>query len=97
MAIGPDSAVFAKAFTHKTVTTTNRSGFSVTKDILVPLVPSTLPESNESTSSTTHIQSNDYDVTMEDPSFNNCDENMARNNNKSKVSQLIFKCLGIGC
>ena len=93
-AIGPDSAVFAKAFTHKTVTTTNRSGLSVTKDVLVPLVPPTLPERNESTSSPacpTHIQSNDYDITMDEPSFNDCDENMSSNNGKSKVSQLIMK------
>ena len=38
-AIGPDSSIFAKATTHKTITTTNRSGMVVQKDILVPLLP----------------------------------------------------------
>jgi len=38
-AIGPDSVEFAKAFTHKTITSTNRSGMVISKDILVPLVP----------------------------------------------------------
>jgi hypothetical protein len=38
-AIGPDSAVFAKASTHKSITTTDRSGNVKEKRILVPLVP----------------------------------------------------------
>ena len=46
--IGSDSFEFAKAYTYKGVTTTNRSGFSVMKDVLVPLLLTTLPESNKS-------------------------------------------------
>ena len=38
-AIGPDSSIFPKATTHKTITTTNRSRMVVQKDILVPLLP----------------------------------------------------------
>ena len=38
-AIGPDSSIFAKATTHKTITTMNCSGMVVQKDILVPLLP----------------------------------------------------------
>ena len=38
-AIGPDSSQFVTAFTNKTITTTNRSGIVVQKDVLVPLVP----------------------------------------------------------
>ena len=86
-AIGPDSIQFSTAFTHKTVTTTNRSGSSVTKDVLVPLVPTKPPEDDESTFSTTHIPSkrNDYDPPMEEPAsaLNDFDENI--NCNKSKV------------
>ena len=82
--IGSDSFEFAKAYTHKRVTTTNRSGFSVTKDVLVPLVPTTLLESNKSTSSTSHISLNDNDVIMQEPSLNESDGHM--NSNKSKVS-----------
>jgi hypothetical protein len=47
-AIGPGSDVFAKATTHKTITTTNRSGMVVTKEILVPLVPIGNPSSSSS-------------------------------------------------
>ena len=83
-AISPNSFEFAKAYTHKRVTTTNRSGFSVMKDVLVPLVLTTLPESNKSTSSTSHIPLNDNDVIMQEPSLNENDGHT--NSNKSKVS-----------
>jgi hypothetical protein len=84
-AIGADSAILAKAYTHKTVTTINRSGISVTKDIRVPLVPTEASENNEATSSTTtHIPDYNHDVPMEAPLFNDMDENI-NNLNKSKV------------
>jgi hypothetical protein len=87
-AIGPDSDVFAKAYTYKTVTTINRSGIPVTKDIRVPLVPIIHPENNEASSSTTRISSNYHDVTMEtmeEPVSNDIDINMS-SHNTSKVS-----------
>ena len=87
-AIGPDSALLAKAFTHKTVTTVNRSGISVTKDVLVPLVPIKHPENNEATSSTSQIPSIYHDdvpmETMEQP-VHDIDINMS-SHNTSKVS-----------
>jgi hypothetical protein len=90
-AIGPDSAIFAKAYTHKTVTTVNRSGISVTKDVLVPLVPTEALENNEATSSTTHIPVHDYDVGMDEPLSNDIGENM-NIAKKSKVRYLNMKC-----
>lgn len=83
-AIGPDSAVMAKAFTHKSVITTNRSGMTVKKNILVPLVPAKPLDNNEDThaSSSTPIPVNNYDEPMEVPDWN---ENM-NNQKKSKVS-----------
>jgi hypothetical protein len=50
-AIGPDSIELAKAFTHKTITSTNRSGIVVTKRVLVPLVPIEPPQGNAEASS----------------------------------------------
>ena len=85
-AIGPDSAILAKAYTHKTVTTTNRFGITVSKDILVPLVATKPSENTEATSSHSQIQSNDHDVPMEGPAFNNIEENIDNgSHNKSKV------------
>ena len=86
-AIGPDSAVFAKGFTHKTITTTNRSGLSVTKEVLVPLVPTKSLENHESTLSTSWMPSNDCDVTMGEHHdvFNHEDEIPNTPSSKSKV------------
>ena len=84
-AIGPDSELFAKAFTHKTVTTTNRSGFTVMKDVLVPLVLTKPLENVQSTSSTAHFQSNEHDMTMEEPVLNDVNENISNCQHKSKV------------
>lgn len=85
-AIGPDSALLAKAYTHKTVTTINRSGTTVSKDILVPLAPTKCPENNGlgATSSNTHITSTDNDITMEEPIPNELDEAI-NHPKKSKV------------
>jgi hypothetical protein len=81
-AIGPGSIEFTKAFTHKTITTTNRSGIIVTKDVLVPLVPTTSKQHENNTSaSTSSLLPNDYDINMEDPLINEIHEN----SNKSKV------------
>jgi hypothetical protein len=85
-AIGPDSAILAKAYTHKTVTTKNKFGITVSKDILVPLVATKLSENTEATSSHSQIQSNDHDVPMEGPAFNDIEENIDNgSHNKSKV------------
>ena len=83
-AIGPDSIEMAKAFTHKTFTTTDRSGVEVTKDVLVPLVPDK-PNPDNAASSTSNLPYNDitmmqeYDETMyhNDDGFNS--------HNKTKV------------
>lgn len=86
-AIGPDHPLLAKAFTHKTVTKTNSCGITVTKDILVPLVPAmNPPNNNEATASSSHIPSYDFDAPMEEPGFNDfqVDENM-NSRKKSKV------------
>jgi hypothetical protein len=86
-AIGPDSALLAKAYTHKTITTTNKSGITVSKDILVPLVAIKPSENTEATSSHSQIPSNDHDVPMEGPVFNDIEENINNGSRKkSKVS-----------
>jgi hypothetical protein len=92
-AIGPDSAIFAKATTHKTITTTNRSGMVVQKDILVPLVPvkdhlhETTSSSNDRVAPPSEIiNENDYGNT--DGNFYADMDNGSSNRNKSKVSHL---------
>ena len=85
-AIGPDSIELAKAFTHKTITTTNRSGNVIEKDILVPLVAiKPIPEIPAGSSSTnneyTDLQHH-YDGNMEDSEHVN-------NPNKSKVCRVL--------
>ena len=95
-AIGPDAPQFAKAFTHKTITTVNRSGIVIKKDVLVPLVPSEPTRDNPSASSST-LPNNEDDnyITQEDegnvdhPYLLNHDEDIT-NRNKSKVSILIW-------
>jgi len=84
-AIGPDSVEFAKAFTHKTITTTNRSGIVVKKDVLVPLVP----DKPIAASSSTNLGHNDnttqeYDEYMYGNDYDK-DEGIS-NQNKTKVS-----------
>lgn len=100
-AIGPDSLVFAKALTHKTITTTNRSGIEQKKKILVPLIPIKPIESLDETagSSSNNIPTmHDYEENrdMDDPLF--CDNDgqfntgtgSGSNHNKSKVNIFIF-------
>jgi hypothetical protein len=92
-AIGPDSIELAKAFTHKTITTTNRSGETIRKDILVPLVPvNAIPDSAAAQSSgnvpyndnDTNILPQEYDGNLDGPSlYNNNDD--VNNSNKSDV------------
>lgn len=94
-AIGPDSSIFAKALTHKTITTTNRSGVVVKKDVLVPLVPNQPPQDNTGASSST-LPSNDDKTTpeyasanegnMDVPFLNDNEDSFASSNpNKTKV------------
>jgi hypothetical protein len=81
-AIGPDSDVFAKAKTHKTVTTLNRSGILVEKDILVPLVPINKPLENPTASSS---NLGDSDINMDGPMFNDIEEDLHANLNRYKT------------
>ena len=77
-AIGPDSTELAKAFTHKTITTTNRSGTVVKKDILVPLVP-TKSTSNETPSDSSLAYNND-DVNIDGPLLEENEESSSSHN-----------------
>lgn len=89
-AIGPDSAVFARASTHKTITTTNRSGIVITKDVLVPLVKIKTPLTNPTASSSNPIPSDnsihidDYNENVNHDNLNHQDD--FRLHNKPKVS-----------
>jgi hypothetical protein len=87
-AIGPDSAVFAKAKTHKTITTLNRSGILVTKDILVPLVPIKQPLENPTASSSNLGNLSEIDSNTDGPMFNDMEEDL-HNHCKSKVCILV--------
>lgn len=97
-AIGPDSVEFANALTHKTITTTNRSGETVMKNILVPLVPlKPIPTQNNTpgSSATNLPTTQDYQEIMDSPLLNDNDANLTGNTsnpshqNKSKVSIYI--------
>ena len=85
-AIGPDSAELAKAFTHKTITTTNRSGTIVKKDILVPLVPTKSSNNETSSSSNLAFNNNLNDINTEGPLLEDNEENSS-NHLKSKVRE----------
>lgn len=89
-AIGPDSAVFSKAKTHKTITTVNRSGIVVEKDVLVPLVsfkqPLEIPTASSSNIGSSDIPNNGY---ADDRMFNEMDDDLP-NRNKSKVCIIKF-------
>lgn len=89
-AIGPDSDVFSKAKTHKTILTINRSGTVVEKDILVPLIP--LKQPDIPTASTSNIPSDiNNDGYMDDPMFHEMEDDL-HNRTKSKVCNIkIYK------
>jgi hypothetical protein len=93
-AIGPDSAVFSKAKTHKTITTVNRSGIVVEKDVLVPLIPFKqpldIPTASSSNIGSSNI-TNDGPGYADDPGpmFNEMDEDLP-NRNKSNVCNIKF-------
>jgi hypothetical protein len=93
-AIGPDSAEFAKALTHKTITTTNRSGLVQNKNILVPLVPiKPIPSLDNTAGSSKHPSTRqEYEENMDDPilNYNDAQFNTGNLRNKSKVSILIL-------
>jgi hypothetical protein len=92
-AIGPDSIELAKAFTHKTVTTTNRSGEIIRKDILVPLVPvNAIPDSAAAAESSRNVTYNDndtnilpqeYDGNLDGPSLYNNNDDINNSNNSN--------------
>lgn len=91
-AIGPDSDVFTKATTHKTITTTNRSGMVVTKDILVPLVPlvpNSTPLENSTASSSQSAWTDNLPQDF-DGGFSNMIEDDFNIPNKTKVCLMIF-------
>jgi hypothetical protein len=94
-AIGPDSAELAKAFTHKTITTTNRSGLIIKKDVLVPLVPissiseNATVESSSSNVANTDIPAQEYGENVDIPSLNDYDDG-DNNRTKSKVCTSIL-------
>ena len=81
-AIGPDSAELAKAFTHKTITTTNRSGELIKKDVLVPLV-AIRPIPNNAVASSSNEQYYDTNMDVLDSDEHN------NNRSKSKVSKVL--------
>lgn len=87
-AIGPDSVEFAKAFTHKSITTTNRSGIEIKKDVLVPLIPIKPILDNTAGSSRNDIPSQEYYGNM-DGIFHENDEDPNLNHNKSKVGFIV--------
>jgi hypothetical protein len=93
-AIGPDSAIFAKATTHKTITTTNRSGMVVQKDILVPLVPVKEHLHETTTASYDHAPPsetiNENHDGNTDGNFYGDMDNGSSNRNKSKVSRIMI-------
>jgi hypothetical protein len=98
-AIGPDSAIFAKATTHKTVTTTNRSGMVVQKDVLVPLVPVKDHLHETTTSSNDHappseIINENHDGNTDGYFYGEMD-NGSSNRIKSKVSHAGISFLQI--
>ena len=91
-AIGPDSIELAKAFTHKTITTTNRSGEIIRKDILVPLVPVNAIPDNAAAESSRNVPYNDndtnilpqeYDGNLDSPSLNNNNDDINNSNNSN--------------
>jgi hypothetical protein len=91
-AIGPDSIELAKAFTHKMVTTTNRSGEIIRKDILVPLVPvNAIPDGAAAESSRnvtyndndTNILPQEYDRNLDGPSLYNNNDDINNSNNSN--------------
>jgi hypothetical protein len=83
-----------KALTHKTITTTNRSGDVVEKSILVPLVPKKPIKDNPTASSSSSNLPNDNNIGQEPDqnmeglffSDNEGGEFLNPNLNKSKVS-----------
>jgi hypothetical protein len=87
-AIGPDSDVFSKAKTHKTITTLDRSGTVIEKDILVPLIPFKKPQAQDIPTASTSIigPSDGY---MDDPMFHEMEDDL-HNRKRTKVSNIKF-------
>lgn len=84
-AIGPGSPVFAKAFTHKTVTSKLRTGEVIEKDILVPLQPLIPPEDNATAPAIPiDITNQEYDGNMDGNLLNDINEDYSPRN-KSNV------------
>ena len=86
-AIGPDSAELAKAFTHKTIATTNQSGEVIKKDVLVPLV-AIKPIPNSAVASSSNVPYTDIEQYY-DTNLDVLDSDEHNNNrSNSKVSKV---------